>query len=210
MEKNKRYKQGFGNVIEQYQQMHKENQIFNVAREESVIVSLGLVIDCLVSDFWEESEVAKKEAPKLIRMFLSLYSSYLHGVVSISEIAEYIEEMSGIEIQLQHIKLTKEGKWKKVEALGEKVKEQERKTAGDYRREWEELTAMYEFSKKQLEGTINRKNISESKKTDAIAQMERFTNTYDSISRQIERTCFMNTGQILQKGDESKNDNMEQ
>ena len=78
MGNNKKFKQGFGSVISQYQAQQREDKMFNLAREEAVIVTLGLIIDRLISDHWEDEEVAKKNVPELVRGFISIYDCYIH------------------------------------------------------------------------------------------------------------------------------------
>lgn len=197
MGNNKKFKQGFGSVISQYQAQQREDKMFNLAREEAVIVTLGLIIDRLISDHWEDEEVAKKNVPELVRGFISIYDCYIHGAVTISEIAEYIEVMSGIEIQLSHVKLSKEGKWEKVASLGEAVKEEEKKTVDDYRKDWQQFNEMYAYCQEHLEASMKRKNASESKKEEAMEKLQKFTNLRDSFKKDLCNRCMMNTGQAL-------------
>lgn len=201
MGNNKKYKQGFSSVISQYQERQREDKIFNLAREEAVIVTLGLILDRIISDHWEDEEVAKKNVPELVRGFISIYDCYIHGAVTISEIAEYIEAMSGIEIQLKHVKLTKEGKWEKVARLGEAVREQERKTADDYRKEWQQFNEMYEYCREHLGATIKRKNASEEKKADAVDKLQRFAKFRESIEKELDNRCIIDTGYNIKEGE---------
>lgn len=202
MGKHKKMTSSFSAAMAEYQRQKQSDQIYNVAREESVIVTLGLVIDRLISEEWEDT--AKEKVGEFVRGFLSIYSCYIHGAVSLSEIAEYIHAMSGIEIQLQHIKLTKGGKWQKVEQLGKAVRELDNKKRWEYEEELAQLTDMYEFSKKHLESKINRKNISETKKAEALSQLEKFSATYDGFKQQIRNQCFINTGEELEEYENEK------
>lgn len=202
MGKHKKMTSSFSAAMAEYQRQKKSDQIYNVAREESVIVTLGLVIDRLISEEWEDT--AKEKVGEFVRGFLSIYSCYIHGAVSLSEIAEYIYVMSGIEIQLQHIKLTKGGKWQKVEQLGKAVRELDGKKRWEYEEKLAQLTDMYEFSKKHLESTVNRKNVSETRKAEALSQLERFSATYDSFKQQIRNQCFINTGEELEEYENEK------
>lgn len=199
MGNNKKFKQGFGSVISQYQAQQREDKMFNLAREEAVIVTLGLIIDRLISDHWEDEEVAKKNVPELVRGFISIYDCYIHGAVTISEIAEYIEVMSGIEIQLSHVKLSKAGKWEKVASLGEAVKEEEKKTVDDYRKDWQQFNEMYAYCQEHLETAMKRKNASESKKADAMEKLKKFTVFYEAMEKELSNQCLIKTGQTLKE-----------
>lgn len=199
MGNNKRFKQGFGSVISQYQAQQREDKMFNLAREEAVIVTLGLIIDRLISDHWDDEETAKKNVPELVRGFMSIYDAYIHGAVTIGEIAEYIDAMSGVEIQLKHVKLNKGGKWEKVPRLGEAVKEEEGKTADEYRKDWQQFSDMYQYCQEHLGATIKRKNASEEKKAEAMEMLQSFTKFRDSYERELSNRCVINTGEELQE-----------
>jgi len=199
MGNNKKFKQGFGSVISQYQAQQQEDKILNLAREQAVIVTLGLILDRLISDHWDNEEIAKKNAPELVRGFISIYDAYIHGAVTISEIAEYIEVMSGIEIQLHHFKLNKEGKWEKVARLGDAVKEEERKTADEYRKDWQQFLDMYQYCQEHLGATIKRKNASEEKKSEAMEKLQKFTVFRESVKRELSNQCLIKTGQVLEE-----------
>lgn len=197
MSKKRKMNNSVAGIVANYQRQKQEDMFFNIAREESVIVTLGLTIDRLISEYWEDT--AKEKVAEFVHGFLSIYSCYLHGAVTLSEIAEYINEMSGVEIQLQHIKLTKGGKWQKVEQLGKAVRKLDNKRYEEYQKELAHLTEMYEISQKHLESIMGRKNTSELKKFYAGEKLEEYTMSYDSLKQQLKNQCFINTGEELEE-----------
>lgn len=168
------------------------NRMYAEAREESFIVTMALMYNALIMDFW--TKTAKKKILELHKRFLSLYDAYLCETITLEDAAAYIKEETGDEIRLGNIVLKENGNWKKLERLNNALSFKQKKTKEDYKKEHQSMTEMYQFCADHLQATIKRKTTSEEKRKEAELQLKKFEAFYNTYTKQLEDECFVETG----------------
>lgn len=81
------------------QSMEKE------ATEKAFLYMLAIPLNVLFNDYWQKS--AKKRAPKFIEDVMSLYEAVQQGVVSDKQLADLLDELAGVKIEVDWINVEK-------------------------------------------------------------------------------------------------------
>lgn len=72
------------------------------ATDRAFLYMLAIPLNVLFNDYWEKT--AKKKAPKFIKEVISLYESVQAGVVSEQQLADLLDELTGVKIEAEWMK----------------------------------------------------------------------------------------------------------
>lgn len=75
------------------------------ATEKAFLYMLAIPLNVLFNDYWQKS--AKKRAPKFIEDVMSLYEAVQQGVVSDKQLADLLDELAGVKIEVEWINVEK-------------------------------------------------------------------------------------------------------
>ena len=77
------------------------------AKEKAFLYMLAIPLNVLFNDYWAKS--AKKKAPKFIEEVIKLYEAVQDGQVSDEELAELLDDLAGVKIEAEWLKMKEEG-----------------------------------------------------------------------------------------------------
>lgn len=72
------------------------------ATEKAFLYMMAIPLNVLANDYWIKS--AKKRAPKFLEEVASLYQSVIAGVVTEQELADFLKDIAGVEIEADWLK----------------------------------------------------------------------------------------------------------
>ena len=98
-------KRGMNNVdlLRMREIAKKEAKAMQVeATEKAFLYMMAIPLNVLANDYW--SKTAKKRAPKFLEEVASLYESVIAGVVTEQELADFLKDIAGVQIEADWLK----------------------------------------------------------------------------------------------------------